>query len=69
MNKQEIIDKILLHDLTTMQVLHYMSRSIVLRIGPDITKDWVWNAERLPYYEIDDLKELLDELDKNAPRL
>ena len=62
MNKQPLIDQILTSQPTPRQVLKYLRRSIITRNGPDVTKDWVWNSERLPYYELKDLQDIVDDL-------
>ena len=62
MNKQPLIDQILTSQPTPRQVLKYLRRSIITRNGLDVTKDWVWNSERLPYYELKDLQDIVDDL-------
>lgn len=65
-NKQPLIDKILLQTPVPKQLLVLFQRGIIVRNGPDIFTNWVWNAERLPYYELKDLEDILVEATKPA---
>ena len=62
LTKDQLIDKILLQPFTVQQAIHYCKRSMIKRIGPDVNTDFIWDLDRLRFYQPQDLQEVLDEL-------
>lgn len=60
MTKQEIIDQLIAkQELPPLVVVELLKRSILRRVGGDITKDWMWNIDYLRFYDEKALEDIL----------
>lgn len=64
-NKQEVIDKIIsIQELPVLKIVSLMKRNIIVRNGPNLATDWMWNMNFLRYYSYEDLLAELEEIKK-----